>query len=184
MFDASSIEKLTDKAVNDAAFRARAVKDPASALAEVGAKIPAGMTVQVHVNEASKIHVALPLRDGPHKIDDPAVRKVFEKAWSDPAYKARLLKEPFKVISEAGARLPTGLAIVVHEDTAKVLNLTLPYVPPAAGELSDADLEMVAGGKGTIEKKVACVQAAAASNHVPVVGAIGGLAASITSMAK
>jgi hypothetical protein len=184
MFDSSSIAKLIDKSLHDAAFRARAVKDPAAALAEVGAKVPAGMTVQVHVNEAAKIHVTLPLRDGPHKIDDAAVRKVFEKAWSDPAYKALLLKEPFKVISEAGARLPKGLAIVVHEDTAKILNLSLPYVPAAAGELSDADLEMVAGGKGTIEKKVACMQASAASGHVPVVGAIGGLAASITSMAK
>jgi hypothetical protein len=183
MFDASSIEKLTDKSLHDAAFRVRATKNPVAALAEIGVKVPAGMTIQVHVNEAAKIHVALPLRDGPYKIEDAAIGKVFEKAWGDPAYKARLLKEPAEVISEAGARLPKGLAIVAHEDTAKVLNLTLPYVP-VAGELSDSDLEMVAGGKGAIEQKVACVNAAANSSRVPVIGGIGGAIAGAVSLSK
>jgi hypothetical protein len=79
----------------------------------------------------------------------PHIVNVFEKAWSDPAFKRQLLTDPKQAIKAAThATVPARLNIVVHENTATNMSFVLPYVPPASGELSDIDLEMVSGGKG------------------------------------
>jgi len=43
--------------------------------------------------------------------------------------------------------MPAGLKIVAHENTSTALHVVLPHLPAASGELSDNDLEAVAGGK-------------------------------------
>ena len=64
-------------------------------------------------------------------------------------YKKNLIADPKRVVGmQLGQDLPDTLAIKVVEDTAEVMHMVLPYVPEEGAELSDADLEMVAGGKG------------------------------------
>lgn len=71
-------------------------------------------------------------------------------AIKDPDYRRALLDNPKKVVSlQLGQELPEALNIKVVEDTAETMHMVLPYVPEEGAELSDADLEMVAGGKGT-----------------------------------
>jgi hypothetical protein len=151
MTTSNPLQDLAKKAVSDDAFRAQAQKDPKAALAGIGFKVPAGMSVKVYQNTPTEIHAVLPEKsaDGVPQGTDPNVAKVFEKAWSDPKFKAELLKNPTAAIKAAtNAKLPASLKIVVHENTAKEMVFVLPYVPPKSGELSDSDLEMVAGGKG------------------------------------
>jgi hypothetical protein len=70
-------------------------------------------------------------------------------AAKDAEYKKALITNPKKVVSmQLGQDLPESLAIKVLEDSAEVMHMVLPYVPAEGAELSDADLEMVAGGKG------------------------------------
>jgi hypothetical protein len=68
------------------------------------------------------------------------------RALADPAFKAELLKDPKAAASELGINLPDGVTIHILENTPNEINLTVP-VNPSSSELSDADLELVAGGK-------------------------------------
>ncbi len=70
-------------------------------------------------------------------------------ADKNPDYKKALLEDPKKVVAmQLGQDLPESLTVKVVQDTADTIHMVLPYVPQEGAELSDADLEMVAGGKG------------------------------------
>jgi len=81
---------------------------------------------------------------------DEGYRKVVEKASTDTAYRARLIKNANEAIKEVvGSSLPAGHNWCVYEDTATTHNFVLPPLPSAkTSELSDVELEQVAGGKG------------------------------------
>ena len=61
-------------------------------------------------------------------------------------YRAAVVNDPKKVIeAQFQLNVPEGVSLKVVEDSADTINIVLP--PNAAGgELSDADLEAVAGG--------------------------------------
>jgi len=71
-------------------------------------------------------------------------------ATKNEEYKRSLLADPKKVVAlQLGQDLPDALSIKVVQDSAETMHMVLPYIPEEGAELSDADLEMVAGGKGT-----------------------------------
>jgi hypothetical protein len=73
---------------------------------------------------------------------------VIENAAKHPDYKAALLKDPRKVIeTQLNNRLPEGLNVKVVQETGDTIFLRLPHVITEGSELSDSDLEQVAGGK-------------------------------------
>jgi hypothetical protein len=74
-----------------------------------------------------------------------AYGKLVAKAWSDSAFKARLLRDPHAALTEAGVPVASGVTIKVVEDTESTRHLVLPP-PPPEGELSDEALDKVAGG--------------------------------------
>jgi Nitrile hydratase, alpha chain len=76
--------------------------------------------------------------------------QIVVKAWQDNVFKKRLLTEPATILKENGVEVPAGLQIRVVENTDKLVHLTLPP-KPREGELSDDDLENVAGGVVSIE---------------------------------
>ncbi len=78
--------------------------------------------------------------------------KLVAQSWDDSALRQRLLGEPAAVLAEHGAEIPEDIAVKVLEDTANTLYLPLPPGPDA-GELSDKELDAVAGGVGTIGAK-------------------------------
>ncbi|MGH6896614.1 MAG: NHLP leader peptide family RiPP precursor [Geminicoccaceae bacterium] len=77
-----------------------------------------------------------------------AYGKVVAKAWSDSAFKAKLLRDPRAALAEAGVPVAAGVTIKVIEDTESTRHLILPP-PPPEGELSDESLDKVAGGGGS-----------------------------------
>jgi hypothetical protein len=70
------------------------------------------------------------------------------KAQNDAAFRSRVKSDPHGVLKEAGLNVPASMQIKVVEDSANSRTIVL---PPAAGELSEAELESVAGGKSWLD---------------------------------
>ncbi len=75
-----------------------------------------------------------------------ALAKVIVACWQDEAVKARFLADPKAVHAEHGMTVPDQVGIEASEDTDLHINLTIPASPAGDGELSDSELEAVAGG--------------------------------------
>jgi Nitrile hydratase, alpha chain len=77
-------------------------------------------------------------------------RSLIERSLADDAFRQRLLSDPkASVEQELGTRLPEDVRVVAVEETADTIYLVLPFASTEAqeaGELSDQDLEAVAGG--------------------------------------
>ena len=77
-------------------------------------------------------------------------RMLVEKSLQDEEFCQRLLENPKAAVEdELGTRLPEDVRMVAVEETADTAYLVLPFVSTEAqetGELSDQDLEAVAGG--------------------------------------
>src|ERR1700677_1580107 len=70
-----------------------------------------------------------------------------EKAWKDSEFKTQVVTDPKGVFeSYFGHKLPEQLKIFIHEEDANTLHFTIPPTPSNLAELSDEDLEKVAGG--------------------------------------
>jgi hypothetical protein len=70
--------------------------------------------------------------------------QVVAKAWTDASFKKQLLADPVAALKASGLDVPRGLQVKVVENTDQVLHLVLPAKP--RGEISEEDLERVAGG--------------------------------------
>ena len=69
--------------------------------------------------------------------------KILTKAAEDGEFRTRLIADPRAAISaETGVTIAEGFNVVVHEDSGTTAHLVLPPSPA----LTEADLEMVAGG--------------------------------------
>jgi hypothetical protein len=71
-----------------------------------------------------------------------AWRQLVARAWTDPAFKAKLLADPAAVLKANGLSIPPGITVKVVENTDKVVHLVLP-IRSAPQELSDAELSEV-----------------------------------------
>ena len=145
-----TIQEAFEQIWSDEALKNRLLSDPKPVLAEFGLNIPDTLSVQVHENTPQLVNFVLPLQSAfqgtdPEQIDSVG-GKVFKAAWADPAFKAKLLADPKTAIQEVtGTAFPSGIEVKVYENTPSLEHLVLP-VDPSYSELSDSDLEAVAGG--------------------------------------
>ena len=76
-------------------------------------------------------------------------RKLIQRSLQDEDFRQRLLDDPKGTIEqELGTRLPEGMDVRVVEESAQTIYLVLPSASPTGqgGELSDQELDAVAGG--------------------------------------
>ncbi len=72
--------------------------------------------------------------------------QILNRASEDGEFRARLIADPKAAIaSEVGATIPEGFDVAVHEDSATTFHLVLPPSP----QLTEAEMEAVAGGHHT-----------------------------------
>ena len=76
--------------------------------------------------------------------------KILSKAAEDGDFRTQLIADPRAAISaETGVTIPEGFDVAVHEDSATTAHLVLPPSP----ELTEVDLEMVAGGRAYLGQR-------------------------------
>ena len=74
-----------------------------------------------------------------------AFSEIVARAWSDPAFKSRLIANPRAVAADYGFQLPDELEISVLENTAQKIHIVLPHKPDEE-TLTQQQLEAVVGG--------------------------------------
>lgn len=79
------------------------------------------------------------------KVQSDQIDNILTKCWADSSFKQQLLADPAAVLKAEGVDIPAGYTVHVLENTDKIINYVLPPNPNA--ELSDSELESVAGGK-------------------------------------
>lgn len=78
-------------------------------------------------------------------------RRIVRRSLEDESFRQQLLADPKAAVErELGTPLPEGVRVVAVEETTDTVFLVLPHTSTGsrAGELSDQDLEAVAGGTG------------------------------------
>jgi len=74
--------------------------------------------------------------------------QMIAKAWTDPAFKKKLMSHPKEALLEFGIPAPEGAKVHIVENTDKDWTFVLPAKPE--GSLSETELRDVAGGYTTI----------------------------------
>ena len=143
--------------------------NPKQYLLEQGQEIPEDTEVNVYEDTPSLRHFLLPSEGTQLPQGDDLFLQIAKRAMEDSEFKAKLLENPRTVAQEMGIAIPDGLGIKVVEDKPDEINMIVPF-NSASGELSDADLEAVAGGK--VDKDAACFGSAGGSAVACAVGAV------------
>jgi hypothetical protein len=107
---------------------------------------------------------------------EPAIAAMVRRGATDAEFRKLALSDPQKaVVLETGKELPPGLKLkFVDGDSADAV-IILPPVSTEPSELSDAQLEQVAGGGRCAGSCVgSCAVTSTVSIGLPDVGAIGG----------
>ncbi len=77
---------------------------------------------------------------------EATLKSVVEKAQEDPSFREKLKNNPKETLAaEAGEMIPEFIRIEIVDQNDVDIVITLPKIE--SDELSDADLEQVAGGK-------------------------------------
>lgn len=179
-----SVQTLRSAVVNEAiassAFRAELGKDPRAAIEAKFGKLP----YSVHVEEEQDNEMALlipvktePLAKGferfvkglgersPTRSEFQAV--VIHRFWSDPSFASELRRDPRtavdKLLQQYGANVPEGMTVRLYEEKQGECLIIVPRPIDASAELSEAELEAVAGGEGALILVTAAVVGAVAT---------------------
>ena len=72
--------------------------------------------------------------------------EIVARVWEDPEYKKRLLADPKAALAEMGVEVPDSVDLKVVETTPSQSYFVLP--PEPSSDLTEEELEMVAGGMG------------------------------------
>jgi len=106
---------------------------------------------------------------------------LIEKCWKDPEFKKQVISNPKGMLERhTGQKLPSEVKIFIHEEDANTLHFSIPPAPSNLSELSDEELERVAGGTDVAVTAIAVmsfISAAVPSAAITALASIGAVKA-------
>jgi hypothetical protein len=142
------ISKVIAQAMIDSEFRRDLKARPVQVLSEQGLTLPPGREIKVVEDSDKVVHLTIPDHlDGQKQslmMDDPVGRLIL-KAAADQNFRQQLLQQPRQTLMAQGWQVKPDLEYKVLQDTGHLNHLVIPQ-PPAESELSDEELDSVAGG--------------------------------------
>ncbi|MEW2501406.1 nitrile hydratase subunit alpha [Amycolatopsis sp. NPDC047767] len=129
--------KVVAKAWTDPAYRERLLADGTAATKELGFGGPQGGHIVVVENSAKDHNVVVCTLCSCY----PWPLLGLPPSWyKDPAYRARVVREPRKVLSEMGLELDADVRITVRDSSSEVRWLVLPERPAGTENLTEEEL--------------------------------------------
>ena len=129
--------KVIAKAWTDPEYRERLLANGTAAIAELGFKGPQGEHIVVVENTANAHNVVVCTLCSCY----PWPVLGLPPSWyKDPAYRARVVREPRAVLAEMGLELPAETEIVVRDSCSEVRWLVLPERPDGTEDFSEEQL--------------------------------------------
>jgi nitrile hydratase subunit alpha len=129
--------KVIAKAWTDPQYRRRLLEDGTAAIEELGFLGIQTEHVNVVQNTPTSHHVVVCTLCSCY----PWQLLGLPPSWyKDPAYRARIVKEPRTVLSEMGLELDAQVQITVHDSSAEVRWLVLPERPAGTEEMTEEQL--------------------------------------------
>ena len=129
--------KVVAKAWTDPEFKARLLENGTTAVAELGFKGPQGEHIVVVENTDTVHNVVVCTLCSCY----PWPLLGLPPTWyKDPAYRARVVKEPRTVWAEMGLTLPESTEITVWDSSSEVRFFVLPQRPAASEAMSEEEL--------------------------------------------
>lgn len=125
------------KAWTDAGYRERLLADGTGAIRELGFSGPQGEHIVVLENSDTLHHVVVCTLCSCY----PWPVLGLPPSWyKDPAYRARVVREPRAVLAEMGLELAEDVAVTVWDSSSEVRYLVLPQRPAGTDGLSEEEL--------------------------------------------
>jgi nitrile hydratase len=129
--------KVVARAWTDPQYRRRLLEDGTAAIKELGFSGAQGEHIVVVENTATTHNVVVCTLCSCY----PWPVLGLPPSWyKEPAYRARMVKEPRTVLSEMGLDLADDVRITVRDSTSEVRWLVLPERPAGTGHLSEEQL--------------------------------------------
>jgi nitrile hydratase len=129
--------KVVAKAWTDPEYKKRLLAEGTAAIKELGFGGPQGEHIVVVENTPTRHNVTVCTLCSCY----PWPVLGLPPSWyKDPAYRARVVREPRAVLSEMGLDLGDDVEIVVHDSSAEVRWLVLPERPAGTEQLSEEEL--------------------------------------------
>ena len=129
--------KVVARAWTDPQYRRRLLEDGTAAIRELGFSGQQGEHIVVVENTATTHNVVVCTLCSCY----PWPVLGLPPSWyKDPAYRARIVKEPRTVLSEMGLDLADDVQITVRDSTSEVRWLVLPERPAGTEHLSEEEL--------------------------------------------
>lgn len=166
---------------NNPESREQFLSEPRKYLEQQGLTVSDRVKLFAHADAPGLRHYVLPADELPLSEDSDPFAQIISKAFKDSAFKSELLNDSHAAAAKIGITLPKDMDIRFLENTPDEIHLVLP-INPSISELSDADLDMVAGGRGFTnqEERDICTAAAGGAGvgcgvmgfTTPVAGAV------------
>jgi nitrile hydratase len=129
--------RVVAKAWTDPEFKARLLDNGTTAVGELGFKGPQGEHIVVVENTDAVHNVVVCTLCSCY----PWPLLGLPPTWyKDPAYRARVVKEPRAVLAEMGLTIPEGTEITVWDSSSEVRFFVLPQRPAASQGMSEEEL--------------------------------------------
>ncbi|MCU0444422.1 MAG: NHLP leader peptide family RiPP precursor [Microscillaceae bacterium] len=140
-----------DKLAKDLTFRNAFMANPKTVLEkELGIQLPTGTNLHLHENTTHEMHIILIPAEQSVFGDtlDDKVEKVLDKAVSNESFKKLLIADPKGTLNAElpDFYVPEDFRIYFHENKANEIHILVPALLATEDELSEAELDAVAGG--------------------------------------